>query len=162
MAKSMEFIDNFTIKLAAEDLINEPGEEAFKNLALELAIHIRNNGRVPTPVQNELHVVLGLEPDAELADVFPEDRDIGNRIVVVCDDDGGRWLPIFTERDELQGMEKTNTIKVLTIREIIEQVYYEDEYEGIIINPNTDALGLRKESLGIVLACADKDYPEAG
>ena len=64
-------------------------------------------------------------------------------------------MPLYTDRLELREDDKTFVVKSVPIREIFEEALCSDEYEGVLINPNSDSYGVLKELLKLILAAAD-------
>ena len=154
---------NLDIKNAVEEMKKNSSDECFIRLMVELIIRINDEGTVPTPFQNEFRVVWGIGPDTELSDVFSEDENMGNKIVVIAtDNDRCEWLPLYTSREELRELAETNTVREVPIREIVEQALCDDEFSGIIIKPRTDGLVLHKEALKAILKYADDRLDDVG
>ena len=147
---------NLCIKDVVEQMLEDPCYDNFLHVIAELIIRVNDEACVPTPMQNEIHMVWGVEPDAKLEDVFPENTDMGNHIVSFSSDrDGLKWLPIFTSREEVGEYAETNTVKDVPIREILERAYEDDKFAGVIINPNTDGFAIFKETIEIILDSSD-------
>ena len=63
--------------------------------------------------------------------------------------------------DELDGLEDTNVVEDVPIRTIIELAFDDGEVAGLVINPNSEALAMRKELLFVILDLLNKDDSEA-
>ena len=62
---------------------------------------------------------------------------------------------------ELDGAEKTNAVRVVTVRSIIETALDTEAVDGIMINPNSDSFALSRDAFEFLLEQADK-YAEMG
>ena len=162
MKNNDEFDYNLFIKDVVEDMKKNPSDEAFLHVLAELIMRVNDEGTVPTPIQNEIRVVLFVDSDTEIDDVFPSDMEMGNRIVVLeYDNDGSRYLPLYTGREELKKLEGTNAVKDIPIRDIFEQVLDSNEFAGVIINPDTDCLFIYREAIEFILDNADGQFRHA-
>ena len=156
-----EFDFNLCIKEVAEQMVEKPCYENFLHVIAELIIRINDDGVAPMIMMNELHITLGFDPDIDADEVFAADESIGNRMSVLVNDDGCRWIPLYSSRDELRDVPETNVVKDIPIRTILEYAYDEEGVDGIIINPFTDSVALRKEALKIVFDNADGSISHA-
>ena len=156
-----EFDFNLCIKEVAEQMVKNPCYEYFLHVIAELIIRINDDGVAPMIMMNELHITLGFDPDIDADEVFAADESIGNRMSVLVTDDGCRWIPLYSSRDELNDVPETNVVKDIPIRTILEYAYDEEAVDGIIINPFTDSVALRKEAIKIVFDNADGSISHA-
>lgn len=160
MAKE-EFDNNVFIKDVVSDMVNDPCEEKFLHIIAELIIRVNEDGEVPAVMMNELHIVWGLDPDVETDEVFAGDEDIGNKMIVVVTDDGNKWFPLYTSRDEMKEVPDSNDIRDIPIRTLLEKACEVDDVDGIIINPSTDSVALHKMALEFILDHADGELRHA-
>ena len=159
--KNEEFDFNLCIKEVAGQMTKDPCYDNFLHVIAELIIRINDEGSVPMIMMNELHITWGFSPDIETDEVFAGDEKIGNRMSVLVTDDGCKWIPLFTSKDEFKDVPESNVVKDIPIRIILEYACDEDDVDGIIINPFTDSVALRKEALELVLDNADGSFRHA-
>ena len=156
-----EFDNNVFIKEVVGDLVKDPSEEKFMHIIAELVIRVNDEGEVPTAMMNELHIAFGLDPDIETDEVFSGEEEIGNHMIVVVTDDGQKWFPLYTSREEIRDIPDSNDIRNVSIRTLLEKACEVDDVDGIIINPATDSVALRKVALGFILDHADGELRHA-
>ena len=161
MAKREEFDNNVFVKDVVSDMVNDPSEEKMIHVIAELIIRVNDEGEVPMAMMNELHIAWGFSPDIETEEVFSGDEEIGNRMVVVVTDDGSQWIPLYTSRDEIQDIPYSNDIRNVPIRTLLEKACDVEDIDGILINPHTDSLALRKPALELILDHADGELRHA-
>ena len=159
--KNEEFDNNLFIKEVAEQFVKDPSEENFLHVIAELIVRINDEGKAPTIQMNEFHIALGFDPDIETDKVFADDKKIGNRLAIFITDDGSKWLPLFSTVDEIRDVPETNAVADIPIKTILENACEEDGIDGIIINPFTDSVALRKEALMFILDNADGQFRHA-
>ena len=139
---------------------DEP-EDMFMLLA-NIAVRINRDGTAPSPVMTETRIVLGFDPDMELEDFFPPEDEPVMTSCLITEEDGTRWLPLFTDQDELGSMGKENTVEDRPILDIITDAFEDDSIAGLVINPYSDALSFRKELLYVILQLLKEDDPGLG
>ena len=161
MKDQEEFDNNLFIKEVAEQFVKDPSEENFLQVVAELIVRINDEGTVPTVMMNELHIEFGFDPDIETDKVFAGDKKIGNRMAIFVTDDRCKWLPLFSTVEEIHDVPETNAIADVPIRTILENACDEEEIDGILINPFTDSIALRKEALVFILDNADGQFRHA-
>ena len=158
--KSDNEIDNDVfVKDTAERFLESQEPEEMLELLIQIAIRIKDRGTAPSPMMNATSIVFGLDPDTEIEDIFPEDFEPERRKCLI-DHDGECWIPFFTSSDEIKNFDDTEVTDV-PIREIVEEALFEENINGIVINPDTIALALRKELLAVILDLVDKVDSEA-
>ena len=150
-----EFDFNHCIKEVAEQMAKNPCHDNFLHVIAELIIRINDEGEAPVVKMNELHIAWGFDPDIETDEVFAGDERIGNRMSVLVTDDGCKWTPLFTGKEELGDVPETNVVTDIPIRTILEYACDDEDIDGIIINPFSDSVALRKEALELILDNAD-------
>jgi hypothetical protein len=146
---------------AVAQMRDDPCLVNFSHVVAALALMANKECEVPTPLQDEVHVVWNFDPNIELEDAFPEDMEVGNRIVVMSDGDGCKWLPVYTNREELIDLAETNAITNIPVRAILEQVLEDEMFEGVIINPDTTCLAVYRETVEFILDHADGEFLDA-
>ena len=155
-----EELNQMFIKEAVQDFLKTEEPEDMFMLIAQILVRIRDGGTVPVPMMNSTDIVWGVPPDVELEDVFPKDEEPERRSCIV-DFEGERWFPFFTDVDELGGLEVTNVVEDIPIRTVIELAFEDEDVSGLVINPNSEALALRKELLAVILNILDKEDSEA-
>jgi len=133
-----------------KEIINEyyenPNDKTGFAVIGHLAFRAFEGGKVPMAMMNVTTIVLDANPDVEIEDVFdgvpePEERFVG------LTNDNGNWLPLFTDRSELDGLDKTNEIKEVPIIEILAAALADPDLEGVVINPGSDHFPVSREVL---------------
>ena len=162
MNNNDRFDFNVFLKDAVTEMVKNPCDENYIPVIAELMMLVNDEGTVPSPVQDEMHIAMGFNPDAELEDIFPEDMEMGNKVIVMHDMQFGcKWLPLFTGRNELRDDDIESTVKEIPVREILEQVLEDEEIMGIIINPNSDCLAVIRNTIEFILDNADGEIRHA-
>ena len=160
MNNSNEYVDNLFIKTAIEELKKDCSRENGFNMMMQFSLRMRDNGTAPAPLMNSMHAVWSFSPDTELEDVFPDDFEPEKRNCLIVFDDR-RWMPLFTDCDELGEFAETNVVEPMLIRDIIETAIDNEDIAGLIVNPFTDAFVFPKESLEYILDFLDEIDSEA-
>ena len=155
-----EELNQTYIKEAAQEYLKSDEPEDMFMLIAQIVVRIHDEGTVPVPMMNSTNIVWGVPADAELEDVFPEDIEPERRSCLVEHEDE-KWFPLFTDVDELGGLEDTNVVEDVPIRTVIELAFEDEEVSGLVINPNSEALALRKELLAVILNILEKEDSEA-
>ena len=155
-----EELNNTYIKEAAQKFIKSEEPEEMFLLIAQILCRIKDDGTAPTPMMNSTDIVWGVPPDVELEDVFPAEENRERRSCII-EVDGEKWFPLFTDTDELDGLEDTNVVEDVPIRTIIELAFDDGEVAGLVINPNSEALAMRKELLFVILDLLNKEDSEA-
>lgn len=131
---------------------NETEENAFMIYG-QLMLRICEGGKAPMPLMNITNVALSLDPDVEAEDMFP-DMPESELYVKIKGVNGRYWLPLFTDRSEMQGLTDTNQVKEVPIKEIVELAHSLPGLNGVLINPFTDGFTLVQEQLAIMIETA--------
>ena len=131
---------------------NETEENAFMIYG-QLMLRICEGGKAPMPLMNITNVALSLDPDVEAEDMFP-DMPESELYVKIKGVNGRYWLPLFTDRSEMQGLTDTNQVKEVPIKEIVELAHSLPGLNGVLINPFTDGFTLVQEQLDIMIETA--------
>lgn len=155
-----EEMNQIYIKEAAQEYLKTDEPEDMFLLIAQIVVRIHDEGTVPVPMMNSTSVVWGVPPDAELEDVFPSDEEPGRRSCLI-DYEGEKWFPLFTDVEELGGLEETNIVEDIPIRTVIELAFNEEDISGIVINPNSEALAMRKELLYVILNIVENEDSQA-
>ena len=155
-----EEMNQMFIKEAVQDFLKTEEPEDMFMLIAQILVRIHDGGTVPVPMMNSTDIVWGVPPDAELEDVFPQDEEPKRRSCIV-DIEGEKWFPFFTDVDELGGLEETNVVEDIPIKTVIEVAFEDEDVSGLVINPNSEALALKKELLAVILNILEKEDSEA-
>lgn len=142
-----------------EAFIREFIEEYFENPTLENAVMVLGQltyravegGMAPMPMMNVTTIVLGADPDAEMEDILAAIPGEEEQYVTVSND-FGRWIPLFTDRGELDGLEETNAVREVPILAILAAALNDPEIEGVIINPASEHFEIRRRELEWMLS----------
>lgn len=145
-----ELYNTMYIKEIIQEFYEDETPEKCFNICGHLLIRMAEGGLVPMPLINIVRIAFALDPDSEMEDLFPKGN-YPEEFVYVTLDDGTRWLPLFTDREEFKDVVKDNLVKEVPIRDIIEQAFERADIEGVIINPETEHYVLIKEALEFLL-----------
>lgn len=124
------YIDNALIKSLAEYYSKVSNEENMERLLFQLVIRIAFGGRAPTPMVDTGVIML---------------------ISSVVEDKGKQWLPLYTDMDEVLICAAPEYTVELPIRDLVEEAFQNNLYEGLVINPNSARVFLNKDELDFVL-----------
>ena len=155
-----EFLNTLYIKDIVEEFYADQTEEKCFNIAGHLILRMNEGGKAPMPFVNITRIAFGLNPVLEMDEVFPDE--VPEIFITYNGTDGTKWLPFFTDRSEMNGLEKTNPVKEVPITEIISKAFESEEFAGVIINPETDDYVLVKDACKFLLEKAEELKKEAG
>lgn len=155
-----EEMNQIYIKEAVQEYLKSDEPEDMFLLIAQIVERIHDGGTVPVPMMNSTNIVWSVPPEAELEEVFPADEE-PERKSCLLEYEGEKWFPFFTDVDELGGLEETNVVEDIPIRTVIELAFNDEDVSGIVINPNSEALAMRKELLYVILHLLEKDDSEA-
>ncbi len=145
-----EELNSVYIKDYLKAYFEDSSEENAFMIYGQLMLRICEGGKVPMPLMNVTNIALSLDPDADTKDMFPEMPET-ELYLKIKGKNGRYWLPLFTDRSEMQGIEDTNEVKEITIKELVELAHSLPALNGILINPYTDGFTLVQEQLEIML-----------
>ena len=139
----------------AEYEIDHIDEKAI-DVMFYLAVLMGEDSKAPMPLMNVIRVALDLNPDTEIEDVFEDGPEPEELFVFIESEDGRRWFPIFTDMKEIDGAEKTNAVREVPIKSIVEAALDAEVIDGIMINPNSDAFAIADFALEFLLEKAEE------
>lgn len=152
-------VDDYSFNKFIKEYIGEyknGDDKARVRLLVSLVMRIYENGQAPTPMEDN-NENGELDPDTIVAgNQSALDTDFNLRIHVVTDEAGKRWIPFFTDEDELFKEETTSVIMNMPIGIIFEDGLFIEDVEGVVINPFGDALYLDKEKCEAILKQAEE------
>ena len=151
MEKTFEYRDNLVIKFAVEDLIGSSELEPLFKLVDSLILRAQDGGKVPVVFEGYTHIAWNLDPDTDINEVFPEDLGYEMRYATMVDEEGNRWIPFFTDTDEIKELVPTDTVSSVSIATIIEEAFEDKDIAGILINPFSAGFALRNKMLQHIL-----------
>ena len=137
---------------------NETEENAFMIYG-QLMLRICEGGTAPMPLCNIVNITWNLDPDAEAEDMFADIPD-SELYLKIKGNNGRYWLPLFTDRSEMQGLAETNAVKDVPIKDLVELAHSLPGLNGILINPFTDGFTLVQEQLALMLE-TEPDWKKA-
>lgn len=147
-----DYSENVHIKDVCRRLNETHREEDLVTLVLKLCERINAEGQAPTPMVDVNNFLGTLDPgEITLGNEFSLGEDLRLRIFALTDKKGRRWLPLFTSEDEINHEQTTTLLLNAPIRIIVEDGYWCDTLEGVVINPFSDNILLGKEILGVVM-----------
>ena len=148
-----ELYNTMYIKETIEEFIANPNEQSYADVMVHLIMRMLEDGKAPIAFMNQ--IAIDFDPDREIEDVFAYDTEEDEIFVVLEGEDGKNWIPLYTDMKELNGIEKTNMVKEVPIRNILERAIDAPGIDGILINPETDKLAILKLGLEFLV---DKTY----
>ena len=147
-----DYRENVHIKDVCRRLNETHKEEELVTLVLKLVERIKADGQAPTPMVDVNNVLGTLDlGQITLGNEFCLGEEMRLRIFALTDKNGKRWLPFFTNEEEVNHEQTTSLILNMPIRMLVEDGYECNTLEGIVINPFSDNILLGKEILGIVM-----------
>lgn len=143
---------NKYIKVAV-DLIHKTQEkEAYARLLDVLMKRIKEDGEVPAPMVDKNHVMDSINLESvTMGDSFSLDQDLRLTIDKMQDAQGNIWTPLYTDDAEVNKGDTPNIRMNISILAIIQEAYYYEKSQGLVINPFGQSLTIPKEILRIVL-----------
>ena len=154
--KNDNMLDVTLLKEALEVFREYPTETNAVVVMKSMTILTGMGKKVQMPLINLTRCVLDFNPDTEVEDLFEEGPKPEELFVFVESEDGRRWFPLYTDKDELGDVEKTNAVRAVTIRSVMETTLDIESIDGIMINPDSDAFAVSKEAFEFMLEQAEK------
>lgn len=164
MKNKDNMLDVTLLKEALEVFKEDPTEENAVVVLKSMTIVAGMGRKVHMPLLDITRCVLDFNPDTEVEDLFEDGPEPEELFVFIESVDGRRWFPLFTDKNELGDVEKTNAIRTVTIRSIMETALNIESIDGIMINPDRDAFAVSKEAFEFMLEQAEmfEGMEEAG
>ena len=133
--------------------------EDFFGLIISIHDRMNDGGTVLSPMKTEPRIVIIVDPDKELEEVLPSDKGPVRRSGLIEEEDGAKWLPLFTDASELSKgrLAKSTILEDRPIRDVVVEAFENGDLAGLVINPYSDALSFRKEILYVILHLDDVD-----
>lgn len=151
-----ELIETTFLKESVEEYLKDPDDERAVYVMSHLALLAGTGAKALMPLLDLTFCVLDFNPDTEAEDLFENGPEPEELFTFYESDDGRKWFPLFTDRNELGDVEKTNAVRAVTVRSIIEKALESEVIDGIMINPNSDSFALSKVTFEFLLEKADK------
>ena len=145
-----ELLNTMYIKDIVNEFNEDQSEEKYMMLFGHLMLRMAEGGKAPMPLMNITRITLDLDGETDKKDFFP-DLDESDLFMRVKGNNGKYWIPLFTDRDEIGDVCKTNVVKEVPIRDIIRMAHSDRELNGILINPKTQGYPLCQEYLELML-----------
>ncbi|MCR4647448.1 MAG: SseB family protein, partial [Lachnospiraceae bacterium] len=144
--------NNKYIKKAAELFAKERSEDNLYRMFDALLGRMMEDGEAPAAMVDVNNVfgsvdIMGLSKN----DTVTIEPQVRLRIDTVHRGDGVKWIPLYTDMEELNKQPTTNISMNVPIYNILKNGL-EDDVEGIVINPFGLALSMPKNILKIVVA----------
>ena len=156
-----ELMETAILKDSVAEFLKDPADERAVYVITHLALLAATGAKAYMPLMNLTRMVLDFNPDTKVEDLFGDSPDPDELFAFIESEDGRRWFPLYTHMSELDGAEKTNAVRVVTVRSIIETALDTEAVDGIMINPNSDSFALSRDAFEFLLEQADK-YAEMG
>lgn len=151
-----ELLETTYLKESVAKYLEDPTDERAFYVIMHLAALAGTGAKAHMPLLDLTLLAMDFNPDTEPEDLFEDGPDPEELFMFVESEDGHRWFPLFTDRDELGGVEKTNAVRAVNVRSIIEAAMEYEAFDGIIINPNSDNFALSKVTFEHLLEQADR------
>jgi len=132
-----------------------PDDDNALMIFAHLIFRISKNGKAPVALEDEMRVVWDFNPDAVPEDVFERLPEQGTTFVV-SNEDGEKWMPLFTSREEMGELAESNEVIEVPIREILERVCDDPALAGLVINPETDGFAIDRDGVRFLLERVDE------
>lgn len=150
-----EYINNMYIK----DSIIECKESEDMDPSMvfvEIILRMNEEGKAPIPLMDITRIVFELDPDVEIDDIFDGGPEPDEVFAFIETEDGNRWFPLYTDREELDSYARNSAIREVPIRDILEKAISTPGIKGVIVNPHTDGFAIRNEGVEFMLNRADE------
>ena len=156
-----ELMETTILKESVEEFLKDPCDERAVYVMTHVALLAATGSKAYMPLLNLTCMVLDFNPDTKAEDLFGDNPEPDELFAFIESEDGCRWFPLYTDMSELDGAEKTNAVRVVTVRSIIEAALDTEAVDGIMINPNSDSFAISRDAFEFMLEQADK-YAEMG
>ncbi len=158
-----ELMNEVCIKDPAQQVIKTGKPEDMLALLAQIKLRIEEDGTTPAPLMDIVRVIWTLDPDAEADELFEQDNESPKKYCYIKDDKGEKWLPLYTELDEIKDLDYENGIEDRPILDTVVEALVSDDFAGVVINPVNEGLALRKEALYTILEmCMDGNEDTQG
>ncbi|MBO4578819.1 MAG: ADP-ribosylglycohydrolase family protein [Clostridiales bacterium] len=147
-----EYFRNNSIRDAVLRFRESHDEEDVVRILAALVDRINEDGHVPSPMDDVNNVLADLDlNDMSLGGNFSLDKELRLRLTHLIDDEGKHWIPLFTDTEEVEKNAISNLIINAPIRMVVENAYYAEDIEGMVINPFGELIKLPKDILAIIV-----------
>ena len=151
-----ELMETAILKESVTEFLEDPCDERGFYVMTHLMLLAGTGAKAYMTLLNLTRCALDFNPDTEAKDLFGDGPEPEELFTFVESEDGRRWFPLFTDKNEIGDALKTNAVRVVTVRSIIEAALDSEAIDGIIINPNSDSFALSKVAFEYLLEKADK------
>lgn len=146
-----ELIETTFLKDSVEEYLKDPVDEKAIDVVTHLVFLAGTGKKALMPLLNLTRLALDFNPDTEAGDLFEDGPEPDELFTFIEVEDGRLWFPLFTCKDEIGEAVKTNAVKAVPIKSILEAALDAESIEGIIINPESDGFALSKVTFGFIL-----------
>lgn len=151
-----ELLNTMYIKEIIEEFYENQDEEHSLNLFGHITLRLMEDGKAPMALMNANYITLALDPDIEAEEVFEDGPDPEEMFVTVTGENGRPWFPLYTDRNEMGQIAKTNAVKEVPIIDIFRKALEAPGFNGVLVNPHTDGFRLSKEALELIVNKVDE------
>ena len=151
-----ELMETAILKESVTEFLEDPCDERGFYVMTHLMLLAGTGAKAYMTLLNLTRCALDFNPDTEAKDLFGDGPEPEELFTFVESEDGRRWFPLFTDKNEIGDALKTNAVRVVTVRSIIEAALDSEAIDGIIINPNSDSFALSKITFEHMLELADR------
>ena len=146
-----ELMETTFLKVSVEEYLKDPVDEKAIDVVTHLVFLVGTGRKALMPLLNLTRLTLDFNPDAEAGELFGEGPEPDELFTFIEGEDGRLWFPLFTDKDEIGEAVKTNAVRAVPIKSILEAALDAESIEGIIINPESDGFALSKVTFGFIL-----------
>ena len=151
-----EYKENYIIKEAIERAYSQQSDDSRLSVIRALLERMFEDGQVPVAMVDKNHVMDSLDLNHLCCgDSFHIDHELRLTIDLVEDKKGCKWVPLYTDNEEIDKGVTTNIRMNLLISDIMENGLA-DDVEGIVINPFGYSFEIPKEALKMIKKASKK------
>ena len=143
--------DNLPIKAAVAQVLETKKVEDLMGLIAVILTRISQEGEAPTPMDDINNVMGQLALDEKtIGDSVTLGQDLHLKITRMVDGNGDKWVPLFTDEEEMNRQPTSNLTMIVAIRSIIDIGFRAEDVKGVVINPFGQNMMLDKELLKLI------------
>lgn len=147
-----DYAENRVIKEAIAELRRNGSNEKFIDALYTILIRMMDQGEVPVPMidENQLMESIDLE-QLKIGDSLTFDRDLRLVFAKLEDGQGGCWLPMFTDEDEMNRVAFSGIRINMQIETVLRAAMQIENVKGVVVNPFGQNLTLDAGLLEIMM-----------
>ncbi|MCF0115208.1 MAG: ADP-ribosylglycohydrolase family protein, partial [Erysipelotrichaceae bacterium] len=150
--KGDEDVMNEGIKEAVRAIHETMSDQAFYDLMEVLVNRMLEDGEVVAPMVDVNNVMDTLDLDTlKKGETFSFDREVRLQLDLVMNNEGQKWVPLFTSEEERHRQPTANVALNVPIERILLNGLKGEDVEGVVINPFGESLMMPKDLLRIIM-----------